>query len=242
VRMLGYYRRWLSVAVTHSWGKTETVSTLAGIAVPAVAKMSGDDGAMSDLAWQVPLCVFLTLFVVRFLLAPWWIHKEQELAFTGQTSHREKTFEDTVRELKEESATRHAELLGKIGAVTAERDSYAASLGALQAERDEKRASVDDIHERLNEFAEERRRIANADFDVTAFRSWHERVRRFALVALRKQIANSFPLLPDERATSANRFRLDECRNWLSRLGGMFGPDTVNAKCTEKMLAEHPAY
>lgn len=78
-KLLTFYRRLLSKAFWHSFGVADFISTLLGITLPLVAKLfPKEGGAMSDLTWQIPLTALSAIFIIRLLLAPYWIYEESE--------------------------------------------------------------------------------------------------------------------------------------------------------------------
>jgi hypothetical protein len=76
---LNFYGHILSTAFHHSWGAFDTVSTLLGVLIPIVAKLHPEwESAMSNLVWQIPLAALSMLFLVRLILAPYWIYSERD--------------------------------------------------------------------------------------------------------------------------------------------------------------------
>lgn len=113
--MLRYYWLVLCKAFRPSWAMADTVGSVLGLLVPFAAKFipEGKREAVAELIWQVPLCVLLTLFLVRIVMSPWLIHKEQETKLTD--AHKQladKANELTARDriIQEERAAHKAEL------------------------------------------------------------------------------------------------------------------------------------
>ena len=76
---LNYYRGWLWIAFRHSFGKSDAIAGFLGVLFPAIAHALGrPEVAMSDLAWEIPLGFFSTMFLVRLLLAPFWMRQESQ--------------------------------------------------------------------------------------------------------------------------------------------------------------------
>src|SRR5690349_11817683 len=88
---LKFYASWLAIGFRHSFGKSDAIAGFLGVALPAIAHWGGtQEGAMmGDLAWEIPLGVFTALFVVRLLLAPYWMHQEREKELASLRAHRE---------------------------------------------------------------------------------------------------------------------------------------------------------
>jgi hypothetical protein len=98
-KMLRYYWLVLHKAFHPSWAIADTLGTLLGLLVPPLVKLvpEGRRETMTDLVWEVPLSALLTLFVVRVVMAPWLMHKEQE----AKLADTEKQLIDKANELAE---------------------------------------------------------------------------------------------------------------------------------------------
>lgn len=107
--MLRYYRRLLSVAFWHAWGVYEFACGAVGLLLPLVQKLnpSWDQSSMAELVWQMTACGLGTLFLVRLILAPWWMHKEQEVKLVDA----QKQLTDKANDLAEYDRRTEAERL-----------------------------------------------------------------------------------------------------------------------------------
>ena len=116
--ILPYYWRCLTVALHPSWSVTETVSTLLGLIVPIAAKGAADldRETVLDLAWQVPLSVFLTLVFVRLIHSPWKIHQETVADIDKRLAEKRKEIIVLERE-RDEAIKRLAEKPTDLGEI-----------------------------------------------------------------------------------------------------------------------------
>lgn len=57
---------------------------------------------MADLAWQMTACGLGTLFLIRLILAPWWMHRKQE----EEIANAQKQLAETRDEVAEKDAVR----------------------------------------------------------------------------------------------------------------------------------------
>ena len=74
-----FYRRWLTVAVGHSFGPADALAGGLGMAIPAIITVyPGLSGTLVDLTWQLPLGSFVALLMGRAVLAPFWIYRDLE--------------------------------------------------------------------------------------------------------------------------------------------------------------------
>lgn len=114
--MLRYYRRWAFVAVSHAWGMIETWAGVLGLVVPPLAKFFPENPEMFDLIWQIPLCAFGAIVLVRVFLAPWWMHQEQDKkieALTAAVAEKDAALSQkdaTAKAPTAEEASRHLAL------------------------------------------------------------------------------------------------------------------------------------
>jgi hypothetical protein len=106
--MLRYYWLVLCKAFHPSWAIAGIIGTLLGLFVPAIAKFVPEDWRerMAESVWEVPLSALLTLFIVRIVMAPWLIHKEQESKLADKT----KEIADRDRLIEEERVSHQAKL------------------------------------------------------------------------------------------------------------------------------------
>ncbi len=116
---LVYYMQVLRTAIRHSWGITETVVAILGIIIPLLGKLIkfSDDSyqtIMIDLAWQVPLCVFLTLFIVRVILAPYQLQRKSVANYAKNMAAIIEKQEQDKRELVEVSRNVSANLSSEL--------------------------------------------------------------------------------------------------------------------------------
>lgn len=76
--MRAYFREWLRRAFTSSLGQSDLWAGAIGAALAAIVPRVWPDQAahMTDLAWQVPLGAFASVFVARLILTPYWMHRE----------------------------------------------------------------------------------------------------------------------------------------------------------------------
>ena len=82
--MLKFYWKWIEVSVKPSFGLADGIGFVLGIAIPVVIHFVPRwETAMSNLAWQIPLGIFSTIFLIRLILAPYWIYKQQEVEISG---------------------------------------------------------------------------------------------------------------------------------------------------------------
>jgi hypothetical protein len=76
-----FYWRWSKTAATGAWGTMSVAVTICGIALAVVASRHwANDTAIAQLnaigGWILPLTIFSSIFVVRLLLAPYWLWRE----------------------------------------------------------------------------------------------------------------------------------------------------------------------
>lgn len=106
--MLRYYWLVLCKAFRPSWAIADTIGTLLGLLIPAIVKFVPEERreTMTELVWEVPLSALLTLFIVRVVMAPWLIHKEQESKLADKT----KELADRDRLIEDERASHQVDL------------------------------------------------------------------------------------------------------------------------------------
>jgi hypothetical protein len=81
--MIGFYWRWLKLAVTGAWGFTSVAGSICAIALAVVVDKGphwANDTVIAQLnaigGWIVPVTMFCSLFVARLLVAPYWLWRE----------------------------------------------------------------------------------------------------------------------------------------------------------------------
>ena len=81
VRKRDFFRAWLALAFFHAWGRQDAVAGLIGLVFPVISNFIPAWGsAITDLAWQIPLTVLATVFVMRLALSPYWLFRERSAA------------------------------------------------------------------------------------------------------------------------------------------------------------------
>lgn len=89
-----YMWNWFSTACSQSLGTADLWSSVIGAALAIIVHFfPKSEAAVSALAWQVPLWVLAGVIFMRFMLAPYWIWKDQNANF--------KAVEDNLRALQE---------------------------------------------------------------------------------------------------------------------------------------------
>ncbi len=103
MNILDYYRHLLWRAFSHAFGFADAIAGLIGMALPPAIKFmpfaNGQERVMNDLTWQVPLGILVSLFTVRLLLSPYWIHKEKERELSNakrMVNARQGTIDDPI--------------------------------------------------------------------------------------------------------------------------------------------------
>jgi hypothetical protein len=81
--MIRFYWRCLKTAATGAWGITSVAASICAIVVAVVVDKHPDwasDEVIAQLnaigGWIIPVTIFSSLFVVRLLLAPYWLWRE----------------------------------------------------------------------------------------------------------------------------------------------------------------------
>ncbi len=86
--LLGFYRNCFKEAFTKSWNLAEKVGTVIAFAIPLVISICRNylpdnifpknmEAVMNDLIWQAPLVIFASIGLIRFLLAPYIIFRDE---------------------------------------------------------------------------------------------------------------------------------------------------------------------
>lgn len=81
-----FFGRWLHKGFMHAWGVADVLSSFLGLLIPLLLWMNRqsdqqtipDQNPMNELMWQIPLAVLALLFTCRFVLAPFWMHQEDQ--------------------------------------------------------------------------------------------------------------------------------------------------------------------
>jgi hypothetical protein len=244
VRRRDYYRRWLVVAIRHSWGVTDTVSTVLSLVIPPLAKLVTDGESMADLAWQIPLSLFGTLFIVRVVLAPWWIHQEQERDYAALAAKSQQQFEATTQRLDAEATARHEEVMKRLTAVIAERDGAVNAVADLREKISAKLATVPDIAEAFRVLSKKMSQVADAHPSVGPpnWEAWLDFTRRLVRLTLRPSYAEELESrIRNNRAPEAYmqpRFTLSACRDFLNGWQPKLSESYINPACTLQQLDE----
>jgi hypothetical protein len=78
--LLKYFRAVFKEAFSHAFSVADFVSSAIGFLLPPLWRWFrlGGDIMDSAIAWQIPACAFGFFFVLRLILAPYWMHKEVE--------------------------------------------------------------------------------------------------------------------------------------------------------------------
>lgn len=100
-----YYRLWAWTAFRRSLSVADAFAGVLGLVLPPIPKLLQlpDDWGRSiaELAWQLPIGVLVAFFVVRLLLAPYWIH-QQESQRIAQAQFERNQAREAVSQLKAE--------------------------------------------------------------------------------------------------------------------------------------------
>jgi hypothetical protein len=56
---------------------------------------------MSALMWQIPLFLLAFLFIIQFIMSPYWLYKELEEKHKGEIRELSEKYEGEIRELRE---------------------------------------------------------------------------------------------------------------------------------------------
>jgi hypothetical protein len=76
---LSYWKNVFTVARGESLGIADLISSVIGAILAIVVHCwPKEESAMTSLAWQIPIWVFLVVVVCRLVLAPYWIHNSQK--------------------------------------------------------------------------------------------------------------------------------------------------------------------
>jgi hypothetical protein len=215
VRRRDYYRRWLSIAFVHSWTVTDTIASALGLAVPALTKLFPDRGDMSDLAWQIPLCALGAIFLSRLVLAPWWIHQEQEQGHAANTKGQQQTHDAVVK-------------------------SYA----TLRAEVNADPATADDVAEEFRLLTRQARKFLERGrplYSESDAKQWIERAKSIVKLTLRSTYSDELTSIIDCVYNADDGFLqmtrvLNEVATWLSQWDGRLTKSQIRPECTQAML------
>ena len=72
-----FFWLWLQTAFRHAFGRADAIAGFLGMSLPALARLNSEwRDALAELSWQIPLGLFGGLFVVRLVLAPYWMYRE----------------------------------------------------------------------------------------------------------------------------------------------------------------------
>ena len=77
--MLDYYKKWLQLAISPSFGLADVAASVVGIFVPPILLLMHQNVAeakFANLLWQIPVCVFFFLLACWLITAPYLIHRE----------------------------------------------------------------------------------------------------------------------------------------------------------------------
>lgn len=82
--MRKFYWEWFNRSLSGAWGILGVFSTITGIFLAAIADVRPQwaspiliDKLNSLGGWKVPMILFSSVFVIRLVLTPYWIYKEQ---------------------------------------------------------------------------------------------------------------------------------------------------------------------
>lgn len=89
--MLQYYGRWIWTAFRRSFGWAEAIASFIGLWIlPFIKATTGREIPMTDaVVGQVLFGVLLSLVSVRLLLAPYWMHKEDDAKAAADRKERD---------------------------------------------------------------------------------------------------------------------------------------------------------
>ncbi len=79
--MWDYYKRWLTMAFRHSLGVADALATMFGMVAKPVFNVVGlqnSEKILGDLTWQVLTGGMAAIIVARLVVAPNWMHQEDE--------------------------------------------------------------------------------------------------------------------------------------------------------------------
>jgi hypothetical protein len=80
-----FYRRWLTTALQPAWSGTDTLATVLGLIIPPASRLFPKlSGPMTALGWQIPVCAFAILALVRFVRAPYLMQIDDEATSKAQ--------------------------------------------------------------------------------------------------------------------------------------------------------------
>lgn len=79
VRKRDFFRAWIALAFWPSWGKQDSIAGLVGLVFAIAPKfIPAWQSAMTDLTWQIPVTVLVTMFLARLLFSPYWLYRERD--------------------------------------------------------------------------------------------------------------------------------------------------------------------
>lgn len=84
-------------AFPRSWGVSETISAAVGLFLPILVKLIPEmESKLTDLLWQIPLFALATVFLVRFIRAPYELYKREKQG----AEKTEQELRDTISQLE----------------------------------------------------------------------------------------------------------------------------------------------
>lgn len=103
--MRSFYWKWVWLTVRQAPGISDLwAGIIAAVAAFVVTRLVPEwTSVMSDLAWQIPLAVFAAVFLVRLLLAPYWIYLELQRGtdrIIGELSAENRALRDARADLE----------------------------------------------------------------------------------------------------------------------------------------------
>jgi hypothetical protein len=107
-----FYWQWFKRCLGH-WTLVSVIATALPLIFPIIAKVFPRVGAsMGELAWKIPVLIFLVLWVARFFLAPYWMFKEKEeqaLIFALEAEEHKREADQLKRTLENTLGTQRGE-------------------------------------------------------------------------------------------------------------------------------------
>jgi hypothetical protein len=77
LRVIGFYLLVLKVSLKPSFGIAEGIGFIVGIVIPIVLHFIPKmESTLDNLAWQIPLGIFGSIFAVRLVLSPYWVYED----------------------------------------------------------------------------------------------------------------------------------------------------------------------
>lgn len=99
--LVKYFWRWPTTAFRHAFGMPDAIAGFLGMVLPPVLHFvpANERTAVGDLGWQVPLGLLAGIAIIRLLLAPYWMQKEDMASLAtarGERDALKKQLEDVV--------------------------------------------------------------------------------------------------------------------------------------------------